>query len=111
MDFEITNVDYGANQWEVTKAIAAVLHTEDDFLPRPPTARLLNFKVSLRSSGLGVRNDGTGTLTLPSHKVCNWTYYWILNDTDHSSTSIDRANFFVVGEEGGQLYQGWDKET
>lgn len=69
MDFDIANVDFEASEYEVTKAIAAVLHTDDVFLPREAEGRLLNFKVKLNPQNVGVRNDGTGILTLPSHKV------------------------------------------
>ena len=74
MDLNILNVDFGANEWEVTRAIAAILHTEDEFKPQEG-GRLLNFKVRLNAREVGVRNDGTGILTLPSHKV-----YIICND-------------------------------
>ena len=69
MEFDIRNVDFEASDYQVTKAIAAVLHTHDVFLPREAEGRLLNFKVKLNPRGVGVRNDGTGKLTLPSPKV------------------------------------------
>ena len=71
MEFDIRNVDFEASDYQVTKAIAAVLHTHDVFLPREADSeeRLLNFKVKLNPRGVGVRNDGTGKLTLPSPKV------------------------------------------
>ena len=69
MDLNIVNVDSRVNEWEVTRAIAAVLHTEDEFKP-PEGERQLNFKVQLHPREVqGVRNDGTGVLTLPSGKV------------------------------------------
>jgi RNA-dependent RNA polymerase len=68
MDLDIVNVHHEANEWEVTRAIAAVLHAEDAFKP-PEGERQLNFKVLLHPCEVGVRNDGTGVLTLPSHKV------------------------------------------
>jgi RNA-dependent RNA polymerase len=68
MDLDIVNVDYTANEWDVTKAIAAVLHNEDEF-KQPEGERQLNFKVALHARDVGVRNDGTGVLTLPSPKV------------------------------------------
>lgn len=70
MNLALANVDYGTNEWDVTRAIAEVLHKEDEFLPTEPGARLLNFKVTLNPRpGMGVQNDGTGLLTLPSHEV------------------------------------------
>lgn len=77
MDLCILYVPHDANDWDVTRAIAQVLHS-DDFSPRSSTdERLINFKVALkRHETMGVRNTGTGTLTLPSeelaHKFRNW---------------------------------------
>jgi RNA-dependent RNA polymerase len=68
MDLDIVNVHYQANEWEVTRAIAAVLHTRDEF-KQAEGERQLNFKVRLHPCEVGVRNDGTGILTLPSRKV------------------------------------------
>jgi RNA-dependent RNA polymerase len=78
MNLEIANLDFGANEWDVTKAVAGVLHKEDEFLPTEPTARLLNFKVKLNPRNVGVQNDGTGILTLPSHEVTQilWSLTW-----------------------------------
>lgn len=69
MNFDVRNVDFQVNEWEVTRAIAAILHTEDAFRPAEPGERQINFKVALNKPPAGVRNDGTGTLTLPSRKV------------------------------------------
>jgi RNA-dependent RNA polymerase len=68
MDLNIFNVDFTANEWEVTRAIAAVLHSQDEFKPQEGE-RQLNFKVRLHPREVGVRNDGSGVLTLPSRKV------------------------------------------
>jgi RNA-dependent RNA polymerase len=68
MDLDIVNVHYQANEWDVTRAIAAVLHTRDEFKPAEGE-RQLNFKVRLHPREVGLRNNGTGVLTLPSHKV------------------------------------------
>jgi hypothetical protein len=68
MDLDIVNVDWEANEWEVTRAIATVLHGEDEF-KQPEGERQLNFKVRLHPGKIGVRNNGTGVLTLPSPKV------------------------------------------
>jgi RNA-dependent RNA polymerase len=68
MDFKIFNVDFKADEWEVTRVIARVLHQEDEFKPQEGE-RQLNFKVKLHPREVGARNDGTGILTLPSHKV------------------------------------------
>lgn len=63
----IWNIPYTANNWDVTLEIAKVLHTDDpgDF----GNERLLNFRVKLDMSDKGgIRNKGTGTLTLPIKK-------------------------------------------
>lgn len=70
MILEIKRVPTQASRATVTKAIAAVLHS-DDFRRIPdPDERLTNFQVHLNESPLGgVRNNGTGTLTLPTSKL------------------------------------------
>jgi len=60
----ILNIPPTVNKWDVTREIAKVLHCDDFgiFIPE----RLLNFRVKLNMSDRGgIRNDGTGTLTLP----------------------------------------------
>lgn len=66
MEFCIRNVDFKADEWEVTKAIASqVLHVcPGPFVPNPDEP-LPNFKVRLnKSQAGGVQNDGSGTFTL-----------------------------------------------
>ncbi|KAG9307946.1 RNA dependent RNA polymerase-domain-containing protein [Chiua virens] len=66
MEFDIRNVPYKADEWEVTTAIATqVLHVcPGPFVPEPQE-RPPNFQVKLNPSPAGgVQNDGTGTLTL-----------------------------------------------
>ena len=66
MEFDIKNVDFKADEWEVTAAIAGqVLHVCPGLFVTGPKERLPNFKVKLnkRAAG-GVQNDGTGTLTM-----------------------------------------------
>jgi RNA-dependent RNA polymerase len=70
MELNIKYIDFEASQWEVTKAIAAVLHTEFPKLTPGENPRRLNFKVKLNASQAGgVGNDGTGQLFLPSRKA------------------------------------------
>ena len=60
----IWNIPYKANNWDVTLEIAKVLHSDDS-----GNGRLLNFRVKLDMSDKGgIRNKGTGTLTLPIKK-------------------------------------------
>lgn len=64
MEFYIRNIDFKADQWEVTTAIAGqVLHVCPGLFVTNPEERLPNFKVRLnKSQAGGVQNDGTGTL-------------------------------------------------
>jgi RNA-dependent RNA polymerase len=70
MNIDIRQVPPEANQWTVTRKIAEVLHSEDLMSMRAsPDERPTNFQVKLNDSSLGgVRNNTTGTLTLPSSK-------------------------------------------
>lgn len=72
MNFDIRYVDPECNEWDVKRAIAAILHTEAIFRPAEPGERQINFEVTLNKRPMGIRNDGTGTLTLPSPKVSNY---------------------------------------
>ncbi|KAK0463788.1 RNA dependent RNA polymerase-domain-containing protein [Desarmillaria tabescens] len=57
------------NAWDVTRALAEVLHS-DEFHPVHENERPLNFKVELNPSKMGgVRNDGTGILQLPTEAI------------------------------------------
>lgn len=71
MDVRIKYLPSGVNEWDVTRAVAKILHSEE-FAPISDDERLINFKVKLNPSlAGGVRNDGTGTLTLPTTNVGN----------------------------------------
>jgi len=68
MDLSIRHIPHEVNTWTVTRAIAAVLHSED-FAP-VVEGRLINFRVKLNPNPAGgIRNDGTGLLTLPTETV------------------------------------------
>lgn len=66
MEFYIRNVDFKADEWEITTAIAnRVLHVCPGLFVTSPEERLPNFKVRLnKSKAGGVQNDGSGTFTL-----------------------------------------------
>ncbi|KAJ7685522.1 RNA dependent RNA polymerase-domain-containing protein [Mycena polygramma] len=79
-----------ADQFDVTVAVAKVLHS-DDFrsfakdLAGPTVVgdtsrrRLLNFSVQLNQSTVGItRNDGSGILTLPSGEVRTKLLEWVM---------------------------------
>ncbi|KIM48826.1 hypothetical protein M413DRAFT_437999 [Hebeloma cylindrosporum] len=68
MDLCIRYIPHEVNTWTVTRAIASVLHSED-FAPIVE-GRLINFRVKLNPNPAGgIRNDGTGLLTLPTEAV------------------------------------------
>lgn len=67
MEFYIRNVDFKADEWEITTEIAGqVLHCVSlGLFVTDPEERLPNFKVRLnKSQAGGVQNDGSGTFTL-----------------------------------------------
>lgn len=66
MEFVIRNIDFKADEWEITTAVASqVLHVPSGLFATSPEERLPNFQVRLnaRQAG-GVQNDGSGTFTL-----------------------------------------------
>jgi len=68
MDIKLIHIPQDANRWTVTRAIAAVLHSED-FAPIIP-GRLINFQVRLQPNPSGgARNNGTGLVTMPTDNV------------------------------------------
>ncbi|KAF8893574.1 RNA dependent RNA polymerase-domain-containing protein [Infundibulicybe gibba] len=77
MDLGLAYIPGEANNWTVTRAIAEVLHSEE-FASRKPDERVINFRVRLNPSKLGgLRNDGTGTLTVPSREIGGRLLRWI----------------------------------
>jgi len=82
MDLDIMHIPSTANEWDVTRSIAEVLHSED-FTAILMTAdeRPTNFRVKLNDSNLGgVRNNSTGTLTLPTARIGNEFQRYIGNN-------------------------------
>ncbi|KAF8151715.1 RNA dependent RNA polymerase-domain-containing protein [Crassisporium funariophilum] len=78
MNLGIKYLPYEVNEWTVTRKIAEVLHSED-FAPK--TERPINFRVELGSDqASGVRNDGTGTLTVPTEKIAHKFLDYVNND-------------------------------
>ncbi|CCM04578.1 uncharacterized protein FIBRA_06759 [Fibroporia radiculosa] len=69
MDIHLSRIPYTATVYDVRRAIANVLHS-DEFQQPDPHARAINFKVVLdMDESRGVQNKGTGTLTLPKLKT------------------------------------------
>ncbi|KAK1227232.1 hypothetical protein PQX77_009776 [Marasmius sp. AFHP31] len=79
MDLNIRYIPEYITEWDLTRILAReILHT-DEFHPRThPDERKINFKASLNPSKAGgVRNDGTGTLTLPHLKIAHRFLDWV----------------------------------
>ncbi|KAF9481150.1 RdRP-domain-containing protein [Pholiota conissans] len=69
MDIGLKYLPREVNNWEVTRALAGIIHSEG-FAPVDVDGRVINFQVKLNDNPAGgVRNDGTGTLTLPSENI------------------------------------------
>lgn len=67
LELKIENVPTHINEWTVTREVAKILHSDD--FGSVVEGRLLNFSVKLKTNETGgLRNDGTGTLTLPTQK-------------------------------------------
>ncbi|KAL1744025.1 RNA dependent RNA polymerase-domain-containing protein [Schizophyllum fasciatum] len=81
MDIQIKGLPPTLNDYDVTKLVAQVLHSEafmpaeddsgDEDLPtQSPTDNRVNFRVKLNRSQQGsARNDGSGILTVPTDKI------------------------------------------
>jgi RNA-dependent RNA polymerase len=79
MDLSIRHIPHEVNKWTVTRAIAAILHSED-FAPIVE-GRLINFQLKLNPNPAGgIRNDGTGLLTLPTETVGSKFLAYIFKD-------------------------------
>jgi len=78
MDLRIKHLPSDVNEWTVTRAIAQVLHADDFAHRSDDSERLVNFKVKLNPSQQGgVRNDGTGILTLPQANLALKFLAWV----------------------------------
>ncbi len=83
MDIAIRGIPDIATNWELTKLLATVIHS-DEFHPthdveRPERQLLLNFqvKVNINEKLGGYRNDTTGTLTLPTYEIGKKFLDWV----------------------------------
>ncbi|KAL0955882.1 hypothetical protein HGRIS_002080 [Hohenbuehelia grisea] len=77
MDVAIQQIPRTASEWDVARAIAAVLHS-DEFKRGEANGRDLNFKVKLNPSVIGgVRNDGSGRVTIPNSDVVQRFLTWV----------------------------------
>lgn len=81
MDLNILFLPHEVNQWNVTRIIASIVHS-DEFTPRrhDPNAvdRPINFQVKLNESKAGgVGNDGSGVLTFPTESIAKKFLQWV----------------------------------
>jgi RNA-dependent RNA polymerase len=83
MEVDLFQIDVTASRWDVMRAFASVFHDNpgsDWFTPvqNDPIPRKLNFQVVLGEGPGGVRNNGKGTLTLPSRGVWQKLLRWLM---------------------------------
>ncbi len=83
MDLNIKYIPRDVNNWDVTRAIESVLHSElestrvDDSEGRRP----VNFRVMLNANPAGgVGNNGTGVLTLPTQELSRKFLSFVYNN-------------------------------
>jgi RNA-dependent RNA polymerase len=78
MEFDIKAIDFGADVYDVRKAVELVLHGPDLYDPNDPKnkGRKPNFEVTLGESTIGRIHDGTGILRVPNI-VGNRLHRWI----------------------------------
>jgi hypothetical protein len=79
MEFDIVGIDSRADKYEVTKAIAAVLHSGEFFSSLDdPKARPMNFEVMLEESKIvGTSHNGRGKLRVPTNQDGQHFYKWL----------------------------------
>lgn len=73
MNITISHVPFDLNEREITRVLSDVLHSDGSiFRHKEAGHKPVNFRVSLNQNKTGgVRNDGTGTLILPSVELGN----------------------------------------
>ncbi|KAJ8457282.1 hypothetical protein ONZ45_g18370 [Pleurotus djamor] len=77
LQLTIRYLDRDSNKWDVTRAIAAVLHS-DEFSRTELGERKVNFEVMLNPSKAGgVGNDGTGKMIIPNSSIANRFLRWV----------------------------------
>jgi RNA-dependent RNA polymerase len=81
MELDLLHIHREANRWDVTRAIANILHNDPgpDWFGIGGTAthpRPLHFRVAVNDGHGGLRNNGTGVLTLPSWDVGRKLLIW-----------------------------------
>ncbi|KAJ7578483.1 calcium:hydrogen antiporter [Mycena floridula] len=66
MNFDLKYLPHTISEWDVTREFAKILHSQEFNPDTDNDERKLNFEVKLNANEkMGVRNDGSGILTLP----------------------------------------------
>lgn len=82
MDLNIKYIPKDVNSWDVTRAIASVLHSElESTRVDSEGRRPVNFRVTLNANPAGgVGNNGTGILTLPTQEISRKFLSFVYNN-------------------------------
>jgi RNA-dependent RNA polymerase len=114
MEVEIKLVPFDSSQYDVTKAIAQVLHNEIPKLATGDNERKVNFKVTLEEGIGGVRNNGkgrlftgmrqdrrlktsliiAGTLVLPSRRIGQIFLDWVHQEDNFIQVDKKKLKFY-----------------
>ena len=83
MEFELTSIDFGADVYDVRKAIEQVLHGPDLYDPNHPDnkGRKPNFQVEMGKSP-GLVHNGKAALRLPT-KLGSKLFIWYQESEEH----------------------------
>ncbi|EPQ57890.1 RdRP-domain-containing protein [Gloeophyllum trabeum ATCC 11539] len=92
MEIDLKGVAHIATKYEVKRAIAQVLHGDD--FRRREIPRLWNFDVSLNPGLTETRNDGSGKLILPDHKLGRKFLEWARQDGNNIRVHGRKIRFF-----------------
>lgn len=76
MEISLRSLPKNLNEFGLTREIASIVHS-DDFYPRKPDERKLNFHVTLNREEYSSSNDGTGAITFPTQEWGNKFLRWI----------------------------------
>lgn len=92
MEFDIDRVSFNATHYDVRRALAQVLHSEEFYNANDPRARPMNIEVILNQSNAGRSHDGTGKLTLPTRHDGEKFFKWLRAG---NSIKVDDRKLFL----------------
>jgi RNA-dependent RNA polymerase len=93
MEFTIESVSKNASNYDVKRAFAEVLHSEDFYNPASQKGRPMNMDVWLKeSSVLGFRHAGEGKLTLPTRQDGERFLRWLRSG---NQVVVDGRKLFI----------------